>query len=84
MNWSVVLVTKSARSQSSNKMSVIEANLRRIRTCVSNLAGEGASLDGLPVELDVDGVGLGDLGGEGDQAPASSQDLDMVGDLVCR
>ena len=46
-------------------------------TRVGNLANEGAARDGLAVELDVDGVRLGLLGGEVHEAASASKNLKL-------
>lgn len=46
--------------------------------CIGHLADEGAAADGFTVELDVDEVRLGMVGGERDQATATPNDLDMI------
>ena len=48
-----------------------------VLTCVRNLANEGTSGDRFSVELDVDGVGLGLLGREVNEATPSTQNLKL-------
>ncbi len=51
-------------------------------TCIGHLADKRAARHRLPVELDVDGVRLRELGREVDEAAPAAQNLHVVRDLA--